>query len=123
MNEFKEFLDNIGNQDNRNKLEEVLIWIHNEFPDLEMVVKWNQPMFTDHGTFIVGFSVAKAHMAFTPEEYGIGIFKDKAEALGYATTKMLIKIKWNQDVDYDFMKDVISFKIEDKKECESFWIK
>lgn len=123
MKEFKEFLDNMENQEHRIKLENILSWIHKEFPELDMVVKWNQPMFTDHGTFILAFSIAKAHMAFTPEEYGVGIFRDKAESLGFATSKMLIKIKWKQEVNYEFLREVISFNIEDKKDCESFWRK
>lgn len=29
------------------------------YPQLDTTVKWNQPMFTDHGTFIIAFSFAK----------------------------------------------------------------
>ncbi|MCQ4950818.1 hypothetical protein NE646_14380, partial [Bittarella massiliensis] len=41
------------------------------FPDLTPKIAWNQPMFTDHGTFIIGFSAAKAHLAVAPERAGI----------------------------------------------------
>jgi uncharacterized protein YdhG (YjbR/CyaY superfamily) len=31
-------------------------------------------MFTDHGIFIIGFSVAKHHLAVSPESTGINHF-------------------------------------------------
>lgn len=31
-------------------------------------------MFTDHGTFIIGFSVSKQHLAVSPERQGLSIF-------------------------------------------------
>ena len=38
-----------------------------KFPQLKEENKWNQPMFNDHGTFIIGFSIAKGHIAVAPE--------------------------------------------------------
>jgi|LGVE01.1.fsa_nt_gb uncharacterized protein YdhG (YjbR/CyaY superfamily) len=52
----------------------ILSWVHEQFSELEMVVKWNQPMFLDYGTFIIAFSVAKGHFPLTPEAFGMEIF-------------------------------------------------
>lgn len=121
MKAFQEFLNKMDNLEHRGSLEKTLRWVHEEFPELEMAVKWNQPMFLDHGTYIMAFSVAKAHFSLSPEAYALDIFREKAEKIGYKTTKMLIKVKWTDPVDYDFIGEMIRFNIKDKKECQSFW--
>ena len=47
-------------------------------------------MFTDHDTFIIGFSVAKHHLAVAPEQAGIHHFVDEIEQAGYDHTKELV---------------------------------
>lgn len=123
MKVFEEFLNKIEIIEHRAHLSDVLEWVHERFPDLEMAVKWNQPMFMDHGTFIIAFSVAKAHFALAPEYRGMEVFSERAKEVGYSPTKMLIRIKWNDPVDYEFLEEIIRFNIEDKKECETFWRK
>ena len=59
---FEEFLANIDDAEKREKLREILSKIKENFPELNEEIRWNQPMFTDHETFIIALSVAKAHM-------------------------------------------------------------
>ena len=73
--------------------ETLLQTIQSSYPELEHVVKWNQPMFTHHGTFIIGFSTAKNHISIAPEAYTLEKFKEKITQAGYEQTKMLFKIK------------------------------
>ena len=68
---FSEFLAKIENPTHRERTKEVLTWVRMQFPDLVPDIKWNQPMFTDHGTFIIAFSIAKQHLAVAPEKAGI----------------------------------------------------
>lgn len=79
MKIFDEFLKTISNSDNRKKLKNVLSWVNKNYPFLVTELKWNQPMFIDHGTFIIGFSVAKDHFSIAPEkkqcDYTLLIFK------------------------------------------------
>ena len=42
---------------------DVLDWVSCKIPELELRIAWNQPMFTHHGTYIIGFSAASKHMA------------------------------------------------------------
>ena len=53
--------------DNRERMVEGLVWVGLTYPELELRIAWNQPMFTHHGTYIIGFSAASKHMAITPE--------------------------------------------------------
>lgn len=62
-----EFLATIPNDDNRARMVEVLNWVAERYPELELRIAWNQPMFTHHGTYIIGFSAASKHMAMAPE--------------------------------------------------------
>ena len=61
-----EFLATIPNDDNRARMVEVLDWVTQHYPELELRIAWNQPMFTHHGTFIFGFSAGSKHMAMVP---------------------------------------------------------
>ncbi|CAK6470237.1 hypothetical protein BFRIG_00197 [Peribacillus frigoritolerans] len=70
MEVFAEFLANIDNPQHRERTEEVLAWVTKKFPHLMPKIAWNQPMFTDHDTYIIGFSVAKHHLAVAPERQG-----------------------------------------------------
>lgn len=123
MNTREEFLDTIDDLEHRYKLEKVVDWIKEEFPQLEERISWKQPMFTDHGTFIIGFSVSKKHILVAPEKVVIEYFSERIKELGYTHTKMLLQIKWEQEVNYELLRDVIKFNIEDKKECSSYWRK
>jgi uncharacterized protein YdhG (YjbR/CyaY superfamily) len=71
MEVFAKYLAGIDNPDHRDRTEEI-----NKFPNLEPQIKWNTPMFSDHGTFIIGFSTAKHHLSVSPEEVGIEHFAD-----------------------------------------------
>ncbi|MBC2068189.1 iron chaperone [Listeria booriae] len=123
MEVFEEFIGNIENPEHQARMAEVLAWIEMEYPDLGQRVAWNQPMFTDHGTFIIGFSVSKKHMAIAPEGEGMVRLADAIAASGYPTTKMLIQMPWDKPVDYTLIKTIIDFNIADKAECTTFWRK
>lgn len=123
MKVFAEFVAKIDNPQNRARVEEVLNWVVNRFPQLDPKVAWNQPMFTDHGTFIIGFSVAKPHMAVAPEKVAITHFSKDIELAGYEFTKELVRMRWDKPVDFTLLERIIEFNILDKEECSTFWRK
>jgi uncharacterized protein YdhG (YjbR/CyaY superfamily) len=121
MEVFEEFLAGIENPQHRARTEEVLGWVTQKYPDLAPKIAWNQPVFTDHGTYIIGFSVAKQHLAVSPEKAGIDHFSDEIVQAGYEHTKMLVRIPWDKPVDYALLERVIEFNIADKAETTTFW--
>ncbi|KIH71752.1 iron chaperone [Salinicoccus roseus] len=121
MSVFEEFISGIDDSDHRERMEEVLSWVHDEYPNMERVVKWNQPMFTDHGTYIIGFSVAKKHMSVAPENKAIEEFGSALEEVGYVHTRQIFRIPWDGEVDYALLKRIIEFNIGDKAGVETFW--
>jgi hypothetical protein len=123
MNEFNEFLQTIDNSDHRLIMEGVFQWVSDHFNNLKAEYKWNQPMFTDHGTFIIAFSVAKNHFSVGLEGPEIEVFKERIVDAGYSHGKMIFRIGFNQDVDYNLLKDIIEYNIKDKEDVKTFWRK
>ncbi|ANB59372.1 iron chaperone [Anoxybacteroides amylolyticum] len=123
MEVFSHYLASIDNVDHRNRTEEILRWVCDTFPQLKPQMKWNTPMFTDHGTFIIGFSVAKNHISVSPEEACMAHFFDEIAQAGYSATKGLFRIPWNEPVNYGLLEKMIAFNIHEKADCTSFWRK
>lgn len=121
MEQFNEFLEGIENPENREKLKNILEWIHEKFPQLEPIVKWNQPMFVDHGTYIIGFSVSQKHIAVSPEVAGMKRFTEQINQAGYSQTNNIFRIGWNESVDFELLEEMITFNIIDKAEATKFW--
>jgi len=123
MEVFSAYLAAIENDEHRRRTIEVLTWVQKTFPSLEPRFAWNQPMFTDHGTFIIGFSVASGHLALAPEGAGIRHFSEKIVESGYNHGAKFMRIKWELPVNYALLEEIIRFNREDKKDCTTFWRK
>ena len=123
MEVFKEYLSLIVDPQQRVRTEEIFTWINEEFPTLIPKIAWNQPMFTDHDTFIIGFSIAKQHLAIAPERAGIIHFSDEILQAGVEHTNQLVKFRWDSPVDFELLRKIIEFNITEKKDCTTFWRK
>ena len=88
--------------------------------DIQPIAQY-QPMFTDHETFIIEFSVYKHHLAVAPEQVTIQHFSQAIKDAVYEHTKMLMQIIGDQPVPYILLQSLIVFNISDKKDLTSFW--
>lgn len=122
MKVFEPFLVKIDEPMQRERMTGILQWVQTTFPQLEPVIKWNQPMFLAHGTYIIGFSIAAKHIAFAPESGMIERFAEEIKAAGYDYGKKIVRIAWDKAIAYDLLQQIMAQTIEDKKECESFWL-
>jgi uncharacterized protein YdhG (YjbR/CyaY superfamily) len=109
MKEFQMFLYSSDESDKRERMEGILKYIKENFPQLQEEIKWNQPMFGDHETFIIGFSVAKGHIAVAPEAVVISLFEKEIEKAGYSRTQELFRIKWTDKVDFDLLHKMVAY--------------
>lgn len=123
MEIFADYLAKIPNPDHRKRVEEILAWIMDKYPQLQPLIKWNTPMFSDHGTYIIGLSVAKEHVSVAPEEKTMAVFADAIAKAGYSATKGLFRIRFDEPVDYGLLREIIEFNIRDKADCNTFWRK
>lgn len=121
METFEEYLETMDNVDQRMKMETILSWIGEQYPQLVKRIAWNQPMYTHDGTFIIGFSYSKHHIALSPEVKPIEKFIDEIQESGLSHTKNIIRIKWEDEIPYSLMKTLIEYNIEDKAGYEKFW--
>lgn len=123
METFEEFLETIPEPDHRERTREVLDWVSKTFPNLQHKIAWNQPMFTDHGTFIIGFSASKKHLAAAPERVVVEIFSKEILDAGFEHSKDLIRFPWGRPMDYKLLQKLIEFNISEKADITTFWRK
>ena len=120
MQNFKDFLNTIDDPKKREKMENILMHIREKYPQLNEEIKWNKPMFSDHGTFIIGFSLAKNNIAVAPEAAVIRHFEQEILMAGYTHTQNLFRIKWTDEVDYDLLDRIVEYNIEEKKDMTKY---
>ncbi|WP_375179002.1 iron chaperone [Enterococcus rotai] len=121
MKDINEFFSSINEPEHRERLEELFDWTMKTYPQFSVVIKWNQPMFTDHGTFIIAYSTSKKHLSIAPETVTISTFKEDIEKSGYQHTDNIIKITWEQPIDYSLLKKIIDFNVQEKIDYTKFW--
>ena len=111
----------IPTADNHVRMVEVLDWVAQHYPELELRIAWNQPMFTHHGTYIVGFSAASKHMAMAPERATMIHFEPVMRERGTSFGKMFARQPWNKPFDYELLDAFIQHQLEEKQDITSFW--
>ena len=116
-----EFLDAVDTPAQRAKVQEILDFVAETWPDMELVVKWNQPMFLHHGTFIIGFSVFPKNVAVGLEPVVMERLQRDIEKAGYTTTRRLFRISWDDPVDYALLTRIIELQIAEKADVSGLW--
>lgn len=121
METFEEYIRTIDDAAHQEQFREITGWLDSNYPELDREVKWNTPMYTYNGTFILGIDSAKKHISISPEEKTMALFKEEIGEAGYSQTKGLFRIKYSDEVDYGLLKKMIDYNIEDKKDYDKFW--
>lgn len=117
----EEYLDKIEDNQQLEKVKTILSTIEETFPNLELVIKWNQPMFITHGTFIIAISYSKKHISIAPEQAALSEFEEEFTQKGYKRTKEYLLYPWDIQHDLELIKKIVAFNIEDKKDMTRFW--
>ena len=73
-----------------------------------------------HGTFIIGFSIARKHIAVARAD-SCAHFREDIEEAGFSCTNMLFRIKWTDKVNYNLLHKIVEYNIESKKDMNKFW--
>lgn len=80
-------------------------------------------MFTHHGTFIIGFSVATKHFTVAPEMRTFEHFLPQIKDLKLKHGKKTFQLQFGQDIPYDLLRALINYTLADKQNVTSFWDK
>ncbi len=121
MHTLDEFLDTIPDAEHRARLEHVLEWVAEQYPQLRLEIKWNQPMFTHDGTFILSFSASNNHFAVAPERQVLDEFRPGIAEAGYSHSKALFRVQWADDINYVLIEQLVERSIEFKRGSKTFW--
>ncbi|SPT54811.1 iron chaperone [Schaalia odontolytica] len=116
-----EYLATIPNDDNRARMVDVLVSVGLSYPELELRIAWNQPIFTHHGTYIIGFSAASKHMAMVPERATMFHFEPVIRERGTDFGKMFARQPWDKPFDYELATAFIEHQLTEKQDITSFW--
>ena len=72
--------------------------ITEKYPDLEMVIAWNQPMLRQGKAYIIGISVSKNHMTINPfSDDVIKLFAKKLSKYTVNKTTFTVPLDWKVD--------------------------
>ncbi len=121
MDDFKAYLESIDDISHRERMEEILSWVAENYPELDTRMAWNQPMFIHEDTYIIGFSHSKKHISMSPEAKPIQEFEYLIEEAGLSYTDNIIRIRFEDRVPYELLKTLIDYNIEDKAGYTRFW--
>lgn len=121
--DLQKVLNKIDTDEHRRQFSQVITWIAKNYPDFKMAIKWQQAHFEYKGTFIIGLNTAKPHMSFFIEKAGIRHFESAIKAAGYTHTESLFKVKWQDELNYNLLKEIIDFQVADKKGLTTYWRK
>ena len=103
------------------QLRDILVLSRLTYPELELRIAWNQPMFTHHGTYIIGFSAASKHMTVAPERTTMIRFEQVMRERGTDFGTMLTHQPWTKPFDYELLDAFIQHQLEEKQDITSFW--
>ena len=100
---------------------DALVWVGLTYPELELRIAWNQPMFTHHGTYMIGFSAASKHMAMASECATMIRLEPVMRERGTDFGTKLARQPWNKPFAYELLDGFIRHQLTDKRHVTSFW--
>jgi uncharacterized protein YdhG (YjbR/CyaY superfamily) len=98
------------------KVREMIKVIKSKFPELELVVAWNQPMLKSGSDYVFGASVSKNHILIAPWGDVLKNFAPKFEKLeGVRVNKKTIAVPNDWKVDVKLLQSMIAARMKEIK--------
>jgi uncharacterized protein YdhG (YjbR/CyaY superfamily) len=88
--------------------------ITKKFPDLKLVIAWNQPMLTFGKHYVFGLSVSKNHISIAPWSNDV-IKKFTPKLKNYNVTKNRIAVPSDWEVDEKLLQAMVKARISECK--------
>ncbi len=80
------------------------------FPELELVIAWNQPMLRTNGQYVLGLSVAKHHILLNPFSPGV-LGQLAAELEAYEVNKHTIRVPLDWAIDEALLRTLAEARL------------
>jgi uncharacterized protein YdhG (YjbR/CyaY superfamily) len=83
-----------------------------DYPDLELVIAWNQPMLKLGKDYVIGVSVAKEHVLLGP--WGDNVIERlRPKLTGYHLNKKTIRVPADWDVDRALLREIVAPRLSE----------
>ncbi len=80
------------------------------FPELELVIAWNQPMLRTNGQYVLGLSVAKHHLLLNPFSADV-LGRLTAELGAYEVNKRTIRVPIDWAIDAALLRKLAGARL------------
>ena len=117
----EEYLDSIADERHRAEFRELLDGVHATWPQLACEIKWNQPMFMDHGTFIFVFTALTNHVTVGSEPRAFEHAMPLIEQQHLKRGKKTFQIPYERSDAWEVLEQIIEFTTADKRDVQTFW--
>lgn len=88
-------------------VQQIVESITKSFPELELVIAWNNPQFKQGSSYVFGLGAAKNHLLIAPWKTEVLIdFKDRLAE--FQVNKKTIRIPNDWEVDDELLRDMVS---------------
>ena len=83
-----------------------------DYPDLELVIAWNQPMLKRGKDYVIGVNVAKEHILLGPWGDKV-IDRLRPNLEGYHLNKKTIRVPADWDVDRALLREIVAPRLSE----------
>ena len=98
------------------KVKEIVKVITTKYPDLELVMAWNQPMLKRGTDYVFGASVSTNHISIAPWGDVLKTFAPKFEKLeGVRVTKKTVAVPNDWEIDSKLLLAMITARLKELK--------
>lgn len=88
-------------------MREIFSSLKKSFPELEMVIAWNQPMLKSGKTYVFGASAAANHILIAP--WNADVLQTLASRLSsFEVNRKTVRVPPNWTVDSDLLRDMVA---------------
>lgn len=111
------YLAGVANPEVRATVGAVLESITGAFPDLQVVISWNQPMLKAGDDYVFAASGQKAHVLLAPWSSAVlTAFRPRLEADGFTVNKKTFRVPGDWQVDHALLRDMVGAVLDDLDE-------
>jgi uncharacterized protein YdhG (YjbR/CyaY superfamily) len=115
---FESFADFLAKEDavKVKTIKKIFKSIQSEYPELELVIAWNQPMLRYEGQYIFGLSTATNHILMAPWSKDVlANFADRLEP--YDVKKKTIGVPANWKVNVELVQDIAGARLKEVRKA------
>ncbi len=96
----------------RDHISALVDWVFEQYPQFEVVIAWNQPMFKFENKYIIGFMPTKKHTnLLTVSDTAITALEPELSGYKHGTRSISLPFDWKSDVN--LLKKVVTLRLQE----------